>query len=137
MDERREQVLVICGSTATGKTDLAITLARRVGGEIVNADSRQVYRSMDIGTAKPTPAQRAAVPHHLLDVVDPDEPFTLADYLERAHNAIAGILARRRRPIVAGGTGLYVRALAEGFAVPLGPGLPSARRVPARGPRPG
>jgi tRNA dimethylallyltransferase len=127
MDERREQVLVICGPTATGKTDLAITLARRVGGEIVNADSRQVYRSMDIGTAKPTPAQRAAAPHHLLDVVDPDEPFTLADYLERAHNAIAGILTRGRLPIVVGGTGLYVRALAQGFAVPRVPPDPRLR----------
>ena len=127
MDERREQVLVICGSTATGKTDLAITLARRVGGEIVNADSRQVYRSMDIGTAKPTPAQRAAAPHHLLDVVDPDEPFTLADYLERAHNAIAGILTRGGLPIVVGGTGLYVRALAQGFAVPRVPPDPCLR----------
>src|ERR671932_600247 len=127
MDERREQVLVICGSTATGKTDLAITLARHVSGEIVNADSRQVYRSMDIGTAKPTPAQRAAAPHHLLDVVDPDEPFTLADYLEQAHNAIAGILTRGGLPIVVGGTGLYVRALAQGFAVPRVPPDPRLR----------
>src|ERR671935_6874 len=116
MDETRAHLLVICGPTATGKTDLAITLARHVGGEIVNADSRQVYRSMDIGAAKPTPAQRAAAPHHLLDVVDPDEQFTLADYLERAHHAIAGILSRGGLPIVAGGTGLYVRALAQGFA---------------------
>ena len=127
MDESREQVLVICGSTATGKTDLAITLARRVGGEIVNADSRQVYRSMDIGTAKPTPAQRAAAPHHLLDVVDPDEPFTLADYLELAHNAIAGILTHGGLPIIVGGTGLYVRALAQGFAVPRVPPDPRLR----------
>jgi tRNA dimethylallyltransferase len=127
MDERRAHLLVICGPTATGKTDLAITLARHAGGEIVNADSRQVYRSMDIGTAKPTPAQRARVPHHLLDVVDPDEPFTLADYLERAHNAIAGILTRAGLPIVVGGTGLYVRALAQGFAVPRVPPDPRLR----------
>ena len=127
MDERRAHLLVICGPTATGKTDLAIALARHVGGEIVNADSRQVYRSMDIGTAKPTPAQRAAAPHHLLDVVDPDEPFTLADYLERAHNAIAGILTRGGLPIVVGGTGLYVRALAQGFAVPRVPPDPCLR----------
>jgi tRNA dimethylallyltransferase len=82
---------------------------------------------MDIGTAKPTPAQRAAAPHHLLDVVDPDEPFTLADYLERAHNAIAGILVRGGLPIVVGGTGLYVRALAQGFAVPRVPPDPRLR----------
>src|ERR671935_1395227 len=127
MDETRAHLLVICGPTATGKTDLAITLARHVGGEIVNADSRQVYRSMDIGAAKPTPAQRAAAPPHLLDVVDPDEPFTLADYLERAHNAIGGILARGGLPIVVGGTGLYVRALAQGFAVPRVPPDPRLR----------
>lgn len=118
MNGRRQRLLVICGPTATGKTALAIALAQRLGGEIVNADSRQVYRFMDVGTAKPTAAQRAAAPHHLLDVVDPDEPFTLADYLERAHDAVAGILARRSLPIVAGGTGLYVRALVQGFAVP-------------------
>ena len=82
---------------------------------------------MDIGTAKPTPAQRAAAPHHLLDVVDPDEPFTLADYLERAHNASAGILTRGGLPIVVGGTGLYVRALAQGFAVPRVPPDPRLR----------
>jgi tRNA dimethylallyltransferase len=127
MDERREQLLVICGPTATGKTDLAIALARHVGGEVVNADSRQVYCYMNVGTAKPTPAQRAATPHHLLDVADPDEPFTLADYLERAHHAIAGILTRGCLPIVVGGTGLYVRALAQGFAVPRVPPDPRVR----------
>src|SRR3989442_647204 len=127
MDERQQHLLVICGPTATGKSGLAIALARHVGGEIVNADSRQVYRYMDVGTAKPTPVQRAVAPHHLLDVVAPDEPFTLADYLERAHGAIAGILARGRLPIVAGGTGLYVRALAQGFAVPRVPPDPRLR----------
>src|SRR5919199_1823616 len=100
MDERRAHLLVICGPTATGKTDLAIALARHVGGEIVNADSRQVYRYMDIGTAKPTPAQRAAVPHHLLDVVDLDEEFSLALYQELALAAIAGITSRGRLPAV-------------------------------------
>ena len=127
MDERRERLLVICGPTATGKTDLAIALARHIGSEIVNADSRQVYRYMDVGTAKPTAAQRAAAPHHLLDVVDPDEPFTLADYLERAHNTIAGILTRGGLPIIVGGTGLYVRALTQGFAVPCVPPDPRLR----------
>jgi len=115
---RRERLLVVCGPTAAGKTGAAIALAARFDGEIVNADSRQVYRYMDIGTAKPTVAQRAAAPHHLLDVVDPDEPFTLADYLDRARAAVAAIAARGRLPILVGGTGLYVRALAQGFAVP-------------------
>ena len=109
---------MVCGPTASGKTDVAIALARALHGEVVNADSRQVYRYMDIGTAKPTPAQRAATPHHLLDVVEPDAPFTLADYLERARAAVTAITGRGRLPIVAGGTGLYVRALAQGFAVP-------------------
>lgn len=116
--ETAARLLVICGPTATGKTDLAIALARRLGGEIVNADSRQVYRYMDIGTAKPSPAQRAAAPHHLLDMVDPDQPFTLADYLDRARTAVAAIAARGKLPIVVGGTGLYVRSLVQGYAVP-------------------
>lgn len=116
--DQRTRLLVVCGPTATGKTDVGIALARRLGGEIVNADSRQVYRYMDIGTAKPAPAQRAAVPHHLLDVVAPDEQFTLADYLERARRVVAQIAARGGLPIVVGGTGLYIRALAQGFAVP-------------------
>lgn len=113
-----QRLLVVCGPTATGKTDLAIALARRLGGEIVNADSRQVYRDMPIGTAQPSPTQRASAPHHLLAMVDPDEPFTLAEYLDRARATIADIAARGRLPIVAGGTGLYVRALARGFDVP-------------------
>ncbi len=112
------RVLALVGPTATGKTALAIGLAQHLGGEVVNADSRQVFRYMDIGTAKPTPAERAAVPHHVLDLVEPDEPFTLADYLDRARAAVSDIAARGRLPIVVGGTGLYVRALARGFDVP-------------------
>jgi len=122
------RILVVCGPTATGKTRLALHLAQQCGGEIVGADSRQVYRHLDIGTAKPTPAQRALAPHHLIDVVDPDEPFTLADYLDRARPAVAGILARGRVPIVAGGTGLYIRALVRGFDVPRVPPNPALRR---------
>src|SRR5579872_1326492 len=118
MNRDSGRVLVVCGPTATGKTAVGIALACRLGGEIVNADSRQVYRYMDVGTAKPTPEQRAAAPHHLLDLVAPDEPFTLADYLERARRAVAEIAARGGLPIVVGGTGLYIRALAQGFAVP-------------------
>jgi len=112
------RVLALVGPTATGKTALAIGLAQHLGGEIVNADSRQVFRYMDIGTAKPTLAERAAVPHHVLDLVEPDEPFTLADYLDHARVAVADIAARGRLPIVVGGTGLYVRALVRGFDVP-------------------
>src|ERR671933_1278639 len=127
MDERRAHLLVICGPTATGKTDLAITLARRVGGEIVNADSRQVYRYMDIGTAKPTPAQCSAVPHHLIDVVDPDGEFSLALYQELALAAIAGITSRGRVPLLVGGTGQYVQAVLEGWTVPRVPPQPALR----------
>jgi len=112
------RIIVVCGPTATGKTDLGDALAQALGGEIVNADSRQVYREMDIGTAKPSQAQRAVVPHHLLDVVAPDEAFTLADYLDRARPILASIVVRGRLPIVVGGTGLYTRALAQGFDVP-------------------
>jgi tRNA dimethylallyltransferase len=112
---------VIVGPTASGKSRLALDLARGVGGEIVSADSQQVYRGMDIGTGKATPAERALAPHHLLDVVDPDEPMTAARFVELADAAIAGAAARGRPVVVAGGTGLYVRALLLGlFAGPAG-----------------
>jgi len=108
-------ILVICGPTASGKSDLALELARRLDGEIVNADSMQVYRGMDIGTAKPTPGQRAEKPHHLIDVADPDQPFSAADFAEAADAAIADIISRGKRVIVVGGTGLYIRALLKGL----------------------
>jgi tRNA dimethylallyltransferase len=111
-------LVVVLGATATGKSRFAIDLAQRIGGEIVSADSRQVYRGMDIGTGKVTEAERTSVPHHLLDVVDPDEPFGLADYCDLAHAAISEIRARGRIPIMAGGSGQYVWALAEGWIVP-------------------
>ncbi len=111
-------LLVILGPTASGKTGLGIALAQALAGEIVSADSRQVYRHMDIGTAKPTPEQRAAVPHHLLDLVDPDEPFGLAEFLDAARPVIAEIAGRGRLPLVVGGTGQYITALIEGWSVP-------------------
>ncbi len=101
-----------------GKTILSLDLAEAVNGEIVSADSRQVYRFMDIGTAKPTPAERARVPHHLLDVVNPDQPFTLAQYQRLAYAAIADIHQRGRVPLLVGGTGLYVRAVLDGLRIP-------------------
>jgi tRNA dimethylallyltransferase len=113
-----QPVLAIVGPTAIGKSALALRLAQQLGGEIVSADSRQVYRFMDIGTAKPAPEEFSAVPHHLIDVVDPDQPFSLAMFLERARAAIAGIAARSRLPIVVGGTGQWVWALLEGWDVP-------------------
>ena len=109
------KLLVICGPTASGKSELAIRLARALDAEIVNADSMQIYRGMDIGTAKPTPEQRAGIPHHLIGVADPDQPFSAADFALAADEAIRGITGRGKRVIVAGGTGLYIRALLKGL----------------------
>lgn len=108
------RIAVIAGPTASGKTALAVALARRVGGEIVNADSQQVYRGLDVGTAKPTPEERAAAPHHLLDVIEPGEGMDAARFAALGDRAIEEVAARRRVPIVAGGTGLYLRALLHG-----------------------
>jgi tRNA dimethylallyltransferase len=111
-------LLAIVGPTAVGKTALAIALAQTLGGEIVSADSRQVYRGMDIGTAKPSAAERAAAAHHLIDVVDPNEEFSLALYQDLATAAIAEIAARGRLPLLVGGTGQYLAALLEGWHIP-------------------
>lgn len=119
MNPAPPRVVAIVGPTASGKTELAIEVARACGAEIVNADSRQVFRRLDIGSAKPTPAERSAAPHHLIDVVDPDEPFSAAEFRQRALEVIDGIVARGRRVLVVGGTGLYVKALRGGlFAGP-------------------
>jgi tRNA dimethylallyltransferase len=111
-------LIVVVGPTAVGKTWVSLRLAEALDGEIVSADSRQVYREMDIGTAKVTPAQRAQVPHHLIDVVGPDETLTLAQFQRLAYAAIDGILARARLPFLVGGSGQYVRAVIEGWNVP-------------------
>ena len=101
--------------TASGKSAAAVELAARLPLEIVTADAMQVYRGMDVGTAKPGPDERRAVPHHLIDVVDPDEPFSVAQWVELAHDAIASILARGNIPLVVGGTGFYLAALQQGM----------------------
>jgi len=111
-------LFVIVGPTAVGKTELAIELAQRFDGEIVSADSRQIYRGMDIGTAKPTPQQQARAPHHLIDIVFPDALYTVAQYQADAYAAIDDILARSRQPLLVGGTGLYIRAVVEGLRIP-------------------
>lgn len=111
-------LIVIVGPTAVGKTDIALRLAQEFDGEIVSADSRLLYRGMDIGTAKPSRAEQARVPHHVIDVVEPDEEFTLADYQAAAYAAIDDIFARDKQPFLVGGTGLYVRAVVEGFTLP-------------------
>ncbi len=110
-------LIAIVGPTASGKSALALRLARERGAEIVSCDSLQVYRGLDIGSAKASAEEQREVPHHLIDVVDPDEPFSAAEYARRAREAVAGITARGRLPIVAGGTGLYLRALIEGLFV--------------------
>ena len=111
-------VLLIVGPTAAGKTSLAVTLAQQFNGEIINADSRQVYRRMDIGTAKPSPQEQGQAPHHLLDILNPDQNFDLATFLSLARDAISEIQERGRLPIVVGGTGQYIWALVEGWQVP-------------------
>ncbi|RPJ44600.1 MAG: tRNA (adenosine(37)-N6)-dimethylallyltransferase MiaA, partial [Candidatus Latescibacterota bacterium] len=106
-----DRILCLVGPTASGKTEVGILLAERLGGEILSADARQVYRRLDIGTAKPTAAERARAAHHLLDLVDPDEAFHAGRFLREAERAIEAVRSRGRLPIVVGGTGLYVRAL--------------------------
>jgi tRNA dimethylallyltransferase len=111
--------VLLLGPTGSGKTALSLSLAERFSGEIINCDSVAVYRGMDLGTAKPTPEERARIPHHLIDVADPDEPFTAGDYSRLSRAALHEIANRGKLPIVTGGTGLYLRALTEGlFAGP-------------------
>ena len=108
------KILVICGPTASGKTALAVELALRHRGEVVSADSMQIYRRMDIGTAKPTREEMRGVPHHMLDVADPEEDFSVARYVDMAAKCVDDILSRGRLPILAGGTGLYIDSLLSG-----------------------
>ena len=107
-------VLVICGPTASGKTALSVALAQQLNGEVVSADSMQIYRRMDIGTAKPTVEEMAGVPHHMIDVADPEENFSVARYVSMAVPIVDDILARGKLPIIAGGTGLYIDNLIAG-----------------------
>lgn len=125
---RLPPLVALVGPTAVGKTALAVRLAEAVGGEIVSADSRQVYRGMEIGTAKPTEEERRRVRHHLVDVVDPNETLGLAQFQELAYAAIADITARGRLPFLVGGTGQYVLAVVEGWQVPRVPPNEGLRR---------
>ncbi len=111
-------LVVLVGPTAVGKTEISLELAEAVEGEIVSADSRQVYRGMDVGTAKPTPAEQQRVPHHLVDILDPNQILTLAEYQRRAYAAIEDIDRRGRVPLLVGGSGQYVRAVVEGWGIP-------------------
>ncbi len=116
MSERKTPLLVVCGPTASGKTGWSLKLAEHFPIEIISADSRQVYRQMDIGTAKATVAEQNLVPHHMIDLIDPDEEFSVAQYVARARPLISEIAARCRIPCLVGGTGLYIRALLGGLA---------------------
>src|SRR5438874_10669245 len=122
----RPPLLVIAGPTGVGKTAAAVALGARVPIEVVSADSRQVYRGMDVATGKPSPAERATVPHHLIDVVDPDETYDAARFTREARAAIEAIHGRGRLPVVVGGTGLYIRALLRGLD-PTAPADPAFR----------
>ena len=119
-----DRLICIAGPTASGKTALAVGLAKALDGEVVSCDSMQIYRGMDIGTAKPTPAEMEGIPHHLLDVAEPGEDFSVSRYVELADRAVGEILARGRVPIICGGTGLYMDSLVKGetFAPPSGQG---------------
>lgn len=108
-------IVIVCGPTATGKTECAVKIAEKFSGEVVNADSMQVYRGMDIGTAKPTPEEKSRVPFHLVDIVDPMETFSTGAFVKLARKAIADIHSRNMLPVVAGGTGLYLKALTQGI----------------------
>jgi tRNA dimethylallyltransferase len=111
-------LILMVGPTAVGKTDLAIQLAERLNGEIVSADSRLFYRGMDIGTAKPTREEQARVPHHLIDIANPNEILSLAVFQQKARQVIADIHTRNKRPFLVGGTGQYIRAVTEGWNPP-------------------
>lgn len=121
-------IIAIVGPTAVGKSQLALSLAQAFDGEVVNADSRQVYRYMDIGTAKPSLEERRSIPHHLIDIVEPNETFSLALYQPLAHKAIEDILRRDKLPLLVGGSGLYVWSLIEGWRIPKVPPNPHFRR---------
>ena len=108
------KILVIVGPTASGKTRMAVELAQRHNGEVISADSMQIYRTMDIGTAKPTQEEMGGIPHHMIDVADPEEDFSVARYVEMAAQCVDDVLARGKLPIVAGGTGLYIDSLLSG-----------------------
>lgn len=112
------KVIVIVGPTASGKTSLGIKLAKKFNGEIISADSRQIYRGFDIGTAKPSEAERRSVPHHLIDIKDPNQPYTVAQYKRDCLKAIKDITTRGKQPIIVGGTGLYIKAVVTNLTIP-------------------
>ena len=124
----KSKVIVILGPTASGKSALALALAKKYKGEIISADSRQVYQYLDIGTSKPTKVEQKKIRHHLIDIVTPDKKFTLADYQKKAYTDIDDCLRRGRLPILVGGTGLYLSSIIENFDLPTAPPNQKMRR---------
>jgi tRNA dimethylallyltransferase len=114
----KPKIVVIVGPTASGKTSLGLTIAKSFGGEIISADSRQIYRGMDIGTAKASPEEQFVIPHHLIDIKNPDEDYTVADFKRDAIAAIDDILSQKKLPILLGGTGLYIKSVIENLDIP-------------------
>ncbi len=129
MADLKREVLVLLGQTGIGKTAVSIPLAKMLGAEIISADSRQVYTGLDIGTAKPSIAEREGIPHHLIDVADPGDDFTVADFQRLAFEKLEDILGRGRMVLVVGGTGLYITALAENPTWQAQPPVPDLRKV--------
>lgn len=113
----KNRVIAVVGPTASGKTKISVEIAKRYNGEVVSADSMQIYKYMDIGTAKPTTSEMQGIPHHLISIVEPTQAFTLQDYLERANACVGDILARGNVPVIAGGTGLYVSSFIENISL--------------------
>lgn len=115
---KEQKIVAIAGPSASGKTALSVALAKELDGEIISVDSRQIYKGLDIGSAKPTIKERRGIPHYLTDIVEVTEPFTAADFCDRAQEVIADIFSRGKTPILAGGTGLYFRILLQDFDLP-------------------
>ena len=122
-------MIAIGGPTASGKTALSLALAKRFEGEVISADSMQIYRGLDIGTAKASAAEQAEVPHHLLDIKDPEEPFSVAEYVKLADACIRSLTGQQRLPLVVGGTGLYISSLLDGIAFAEQKNDPALRRA--------
>ncbi len=129
MDRKKPKVIVILGQTATGKSALAVKLARKIGGEIISADSRQVYKGLDVGTGKITKKEMKGMSHHLLDVVSPKKKFTVAEYKKLAEEKIKEIIARGNTPIICGGTGFYIDAITKGIILPEVPPNNKLRKI--------
>lgn len=118
MQKLKNKIIVVCGPTATGKSDYAVKLARKINGEIISADSRQVYKGLDIGSGKITKKEMKGIPHHLLDVISPKKHFSVSDYQKLAYEAIDKIIEKKKIPIICGGTGFYIQSIVDGIYLP-------------------